>query len=125
MKQLSKRDALDWCVKHVSEWPEVKPSIAPDGWRWVPVNVAGELILVDMNRTKYIDQRGWMYHRVFGKPSFMPFKNFNCKMTFQPDTHIINRLNAAKKRLRGEVYAGHHEPSGVTFSQMMGDLCPK
>ena len=31
---LSREQALEWCRVHLVEWPEVKPSITPDGWYW-------------------------------------------------------------------------------------------
>jgi hypothetical protein len=44
---LSREQALQWCAKHLVEWPEVKPSIAPDGWYWRnSILEPSELILV-------------------------------------------------------------------------------
>lgn len=115
MKQLSRRQALDWCAKHIEEWPEFKPSIAPDGWEWSEVNVAGELILVSTFNTMFINRTGWFHHRTFSQPVFIPPIYVNCRIPMSPkfNNHVLLGLQ----------YNGHHEPSGVTFSQMMGDLC--
>lgn len=35
---MTRDEALQWCVKHVEEWPEgFTLSFAPDGWEWVLV----------------------------------------------------------------------------------------
>lgn len=33
---MTRDEALQWCVKHVEEWPEgYTPQFPPDGWSWI------------------------------------------------------------------------------------------
>ena len=51
---LSREEALKWCTKHLVEWPEVKPSIAPDGWKWDDISLKPKLVLFSRYENGFI-----------------------------------------------------------------------
>ena len=86
---LSREQALQWCAKHLVEWPEVKPSIAPDGWYWRnSILEPSELILVTdhgkddqslVSRITFEVHRGMYdtddHFTVKLKPAIKPYRN--------------------------------------------------
>lgn len=114
---LNKQQALEWCVKHIAQWPKHKPSIKPDGWKWVVYNVDG-IMLVDDGRSMYIDDTAWLRHK---------FRPINCRSSFSNITVTLND-NATASYLRQLIneplshYKDHHTPADVPFAELMRHL---
>ena len=81
---LSREEALQWCFVHLVEWPEVKPSIAPDGWCWYYMK-PDELFLFTKHGK---DGERCITETIYDlrKKRVEEFK------TFISDTHSINKL---------------------------------
>lgn len=87
----TREQALDWCAKHVVEWPVgYEPSISPDGWMWA--------FRLD----------GWILHNfqqnVITRSDFMRYKIKRCTPIYPQSHHtpcgksfheLIEELNNA------------------------------
>lgn len=55
---MNRQQAVQWCVDNIIEWPEFKPSIAPDGWYWT--ECFGQWVLDAGETSVPISKQSWL-----------------------------------------------------------------
>lgn len=108
---LTLKEALQWCSKHIVEWPTREPSIYPDGWMWA-------------NREPSIYPDGWMWANRNGEwvlhnfegvvISRFEYLRHKCDAAFRP---INNRSVTVTIYPKSQ-----HQPCGKSFHELMKEL---
>ena len=102
---LNREQALEWCAKHLVEWPEVKPSIAPDGWYWCnSIIEPSELILVT--------DHGKDGESLVSRITFAAHRGM-----YDPDGFFIVKLKSITKS-----YPNQFSPSSFSFKYLMKNV---
>lgn len=87
---MTRDEALQWCVKHVEEWPEgYIPTIVPNGWIWT--TTGHNIWLTNPVLQEVIGHAGFYAFRKMGVvvklPGKIHFVNVECSFYDpQPDT---------------------------------------
>lgn len=102
---MTRDEALQWCVKHVEEWPEgYTPQFAPKGWSWFKGVTTNTPFLINKGRF-IINRNDWM------------------KATRRVEVSVKVNLNDAKF-LRALMYGPKPDttPCGQSFNELMSNL---
>lgn len=112
---LSREQALEWCVKHLVEWPEVKPSIAPDGWYWRNSIVSPDQLVLFTdycrNGESLISKRTFLNNKIDMKTE-----------VYDPDNDIKLKPFDSCKIVKINLYRNQFSPSSFSFKYLMKNV---
>lgn len=124
MKELSRKDALDWCVENLIEWPNGFVRIDESVWTFGKHRRDNEIILSkgDMN---YITKQDWLEAKAakdMQEEKWQPEIGRECEVSTTKTNHREHFVKVTLKYADKNLYVLEHFNSKNTYVEYVGDI---